>query len=264
MGRFVLNGKRYELLRNEGTTTVHGGPDGFSSRVWRGQVVGQSVEMTLVSPDGDMGFPGELHVTVRYTVRAHALHVEYSTTTTKTTVVSLTNHSYFNLKGDGRGTVLDTVLTVAASRFLPTRQGLIPTGEMRDVSGTAFDFRKPAAIGARIHDDDEQLKLAGGYGHNFVLDGAAGMHQAAEMFDPETGRTLEVSTTEPGVQVYSSNLLGGSVKGRGGVAYPRYSALCLETQHFPDSPNEPAFPSTVLRSGKMLRSVSVYAFGVRR
>ena len=219
------------------------------------------VEMTLVSKDGDMGFPGTLTVHVRYTLVGDALHINYSATTDKTTVINVTNHSYFNLSGDGSGPILPEVLTLNADQYTPVDAGLIPVGGLKPVAGTPFDFTKPTEIGARIAVTNDQLKIAGGYDHNWVLNGKSGaMKLAAKLYDPKTGRVLTVTTTEPGVQFYSGNFLNGAFKGKAGVAYAKYAGLCLETQHFPDSPNQPAFPSTLLKPGQTLHSTTIFTF----
>jgi aldose 1-epimerase len=264
-GTFSIDGVTFHIPRNNGENALHGGTLGFDHKVWTGHALPNGVEMTLVSPDGDMGFPGALTVHVRYTLAANALRIDYAASTTKPTVVNLTNHSYFNLNGNGSGTILDHVLTIDADRYTPIDAGLIPTGELAPVGGTPFDFRKPTSIGARIGDANEQLKRAGGYDHNFVLNAksAPGLHLAAHVFDPASGRTLTVTTTEPGVQFYSGNFLDGSLTGKFGVAYAKHAALCLETQHFPDSPNQPNFPSTLLRPGQTLHSTTVFTFGVQ-
>jgi aldose 1-epimerase len=251
---------------NNGQNALHGGPVGFDHKVWSARELPNGVELTLVSPDGDMGFPGALTAHVRYTLEGKSLHIDYSATTTKPTVVNLTNHSYFNLAGNGRGDILNEVLTIPADRYTPTDATQIPTGELAPVQGTPFDFRKPTAIGAHIDEPNEQLKLAGGYDHNFALNGASGsgMHLAARAVEPGTGRTLTITTTEPGVQFYSGNFLDGTLTGQFGVVYQKHAGFCLETQHFPDAPNEPKFASTVVRPGQTWRSSTVFAFGVER
>ena len=264
-GTFSIDGKVYHVPLNNNGNALHGGPAGFSSKVWTATELPDGVEMSLVSPDGDMGFPGALTVHVRYTLEGGSLHIRYSATTTKATVVNLTNHSYFNLAGDGKGTVLHDVLMIPADRYTPVNSSQIPTGELAMVAGTPFDFRKPTEIGARIHDANEQLKIGGGYDHNWVLNnGGVGLHLAATVYDPTSGRTLTVTTTQPGVQFYSGNFLDGTKTGKFNVAYPMYAGLCLETQHFPDSPNESKFPSTLLKPGQTLHSETVFTFGVKR
>jgi aldose 1-epimerase len=266
-GTFAIDGTTYHVQTNEGANTLHGGVHGFDQKLWTGRALPDGVEMTLVSPDGDMGFPGELTAHVRYTLHGSALHIGYTATTTKPTVVNLTNHSYFNLAGNGKGTILNEVMMIPADRYTPVGPGLIPTGQLAPVAGTPFDFRKPTAIGARINEPDPQLKLAGGYDHNFVLNGSdrsSALHVAAVAYDPGSGRTLTVTTTQPGVQFYSGNSIGDTHTGKMGVRYHKYSGFCLETQHFPDSPNEPSFPSTVLRPGQTLHAETVFSFGVRQ
>ncbi len=212
LGKFTLDGKTYQIPVNNGANALHGGPVGFDQYVWQAKEVPDGVEFTHVSPDGDMGFPGTLTATVRYTLKGNTLHIDYSATTDKDTVVNLTNHSYFNLHGDDQGNILDLKIEIDADRYTPVDAGLIPTGELAPVAGTPFDFRKPEVIGARIDADNEQLKLAGGYDHNWVLNGKLGtLHLAAIVTDPVSGRKLTVETTEPGVQFYSGNFLDGSV-----------------------------------------------------
>ena len=269
-GNFKIGGGAFHIPVNNGANALHGGPAGFDQKVWDAHALPNGVELTLVSPDGDMGFPGTLTVHVRYTLEDNSLRIAYSATTTKPTVVNLTNHSYFSLAGEGRGTILNEVLTINAERYTPIDAGLIPTGKLAPVAGTPFDFRRPIPIGARIGDAAEQLKLAGGYDHNFVLNSTAGkndlhlaaLHLAAQAYDPESGRTLTVMTTEPGVQFYSGNFLDGKLTGKSGAQYPKHAGFCLETQHFPDSPNHPNFPSTLLLPGKTMRSITVFNFGV--
>jgi aldose 1-epimerase len=263
--KFTLDGKEYTLTKNNGDNTLHGGPGGFHNHIWTGKEIPDGVELRYLSKDGEEGYPGNLSTTVRYTVSGGDLKIEYSATTDKPTVLNLTNHSYFNLSGQGKGTILAEELKLNASRFTPVDSGLIPTGELRPVAGTPFDFLKPHTVGSRIGADDEQLKLGhGGYDHNFVIDGGGkGLTEAAEVYDPASGRVLSVLTTEPAVQFYTSNFLDGSIKGKGGVAYPRNAALCLETQHYPDSPNHPDFPTTLLKPGDTFHSTTIYRFSVR-
>ncbi len=267
--QFSLDGQTYKLPKNDGDNTLHGGPQGFDKRVWKvRKAQGTAVELTYVSHDGEEGFPGNLTATVIYTLTArNELKIDYSATTDKDTVVNLTNHSYFNLAGAGAGDILQHQLTLYADRFTPVDAGLIPTGELRPVAGTPFDFSTATAIGARIGQDDEQLKYAKGYDHNWVLKRAPGddspLSKAAEVYEPVSGRVLEVFTTEPGVQFYTGNFLDGTVHGKGGKVYPFRGALCLETQHFPDSPNKPDFPTTELKAGAVYNSTTVYRFSAR-
>ncbi len=264
-GKFTLDGKTYQIPLNNGPNALHGGPKGFDEYVWQSKEVPGGVEFTLVSPDGDMGFPGTLTAMVRYTLKGKTLRIDYTATTDKPTVLNLTNHAYFNLHGDDQGNILDQKMEINADRFTPTDAGLIPTGELAPVAGTPLDFRKPEVIGARINADFEPLKLAGGYDHNWVLNGKAGeLHLAAIASDPVSGRTLTVETTEPGVQFYSGNFLDGSYTGRHGVKYTKHAGFCLETQHFPDSPNHPSFPSTELKPGETMHSTTTLTFGVEK
>ena len=277
-GRFELDGAAYQLARNNGPNSLHGGLRGFDKQVWtaesfeRGDGVGVALRYT--SPAGEEGFPGTLQARVTYTLTPDdRLVVDYEATADKATPVNLTQHTYWNLAGTGAGggagplgTILDHQLTLDASHFTPVDTTLITTGQIAPAAGTPFDFRAATAIGARIGQQDTQLKFGGGYDHNWVLDrnGRTGLVRAARVFEPTTGRTLEVSTTEPGVQFYSGNFLDGTVRGKGGRVYPRRSGLALETQHYPDSPNKPNFPSTILRPGQTYRTQTVFAFGVQR
>jgi len=262
--KFSLDGREYHLTKNNGDNSIHGGPTGFHNRMWDAIIIPDGIELTYLSKDGEEGYPGNLSVTVRYTVEGGDLKIDYTATTDKPTVLNLTNHSYFNLSGQGNGTILQEQLQLHASRFTPVDSTLIPTGELKSVAGTPFDFLEPRAVGERINADDEQIKLGHGYDHNFVIDGGGKeLTKAAEVYDPASGRVLQVLTTEPGVQFYTSNFLDGSIKGKQGIAYPRNGALCLETQHFPDSPNHPAFPTTELRPGGKFHSVTVYRFSTR-
>jgi aldose 1-epimerase len=261
-GSFILNGKKYSLPLNNGENSLHGGPHGFNNVVWKAKPVADGVELSYLSKDGEAGYPGNLSAVVRYTLVKGDLRVEYSATTDKDTVVNLTNHSYFNLAG--KGSILNHQLTLHASRFTPVDAGLIPTGKLKSVESTPFDFRKPTAVGARINADDEQLHLGHGYDHNWALDNAGGtLAEAAEVYDPGSGRVLKVLTDQPGIQFYTGNFLDGSIKGKGGKPLELHSALCLETQHFPDSPNHPAFPTTELKPGQRYHTITVYSFSVR-
>ena len=263
-GKFSLDGKTYSIPQNDGTNALHGGTRGFNQAVWKAKEIPHGVELSHVSPDGDMGFPGKLTATVRYTLKGKDLKIEYSATTDKDTVVNLTNHSYFNLAGQGNGTILDQLLKINASRYTPVDSRLIPTGQLAPVEGTPFDFRKPTAIGARINDDNEQLKLGKGYDHNFVLDSGGGkLAEAAEVYDSSSGRVMQVWTDQPGVQFYTGNFLDGTITGKDGKVYQQRYALCLETQHFPDSPNHPSFPSTELKPGQKYHTVTIYRFSAR-
>ena len=263
-GRFKLNGVEYKLARNNGENSLHGGLKGFDKRVWTAAETGTAsepaLELTYVSKDGEEGYPGTLTSRVTYTLTDNnELKIDYLATTDKDTVLNLTNHSYFNLAGEG--TILDHEVTIDADRFTPVDAGLIPTGELKPVEGTPFDFRKATAIGARIDANDEQLKRGKGYDHNFVLNGNMGdLRSVVRVREPKTGRTMEVLTTEPGVQFYTGNFLDGTLTGKGGRKYVFRSGFCFETQHFPDSPNQPKFPTTVLKPGAEHRSTTVYRF----
>jgi aldose 1-epimerase len=263
-GSFKLDGKTYDLPKNDGPNTLHGGPHGFFNQIWQAKEIPNGVELTYHSKDGEEGFPGNLTATVKYTLAKGDLKIEYSATTDKDTVVNLTNHAYFNLAGEGNGDILKNQLTLHASQFTPVDATLIPTGDLKAVDSTPFDFRKPTEIGERIQADDEQLKRGHGYDHNWVLDSKGGkLAEAAELYDRNTGRLLKVLTTEPGIQFYSGNFLDGSIKGKDGKPYIHRSALCLETQHFPDSPNHATFPSTELKPGATYHTVTVYSFSTR-
>jgi aldose 1-epimerase len=258
---FTLDGKRYDLPANDGANTLHGGIKGFDKLVWKGQEIPRGVELTLVSKDGDQGFPGTLTARVRYTLEAHALKIEYFATTDKDTVLNLTNHSYFNLAGEGQGDILNHLMMIPADRFTPVDSTLIPTGELAPVAGTPLDFHKATAIGARIDDPNEQMRLGGGYDHNFVLNGKMGvLQEAARVVEPTSGRVLTVETTQPGVQFYSGNFLDGTLHGKHGHVYAKHTGFCLETQHFPDSPNHPKFPTSELKPGETYHSVTIFKF----
>lgn len=263
-GNFTLDGKQYSLPINNPPNSLHGGPHGFNNVVWKGKQIPNGVELTYLSKDGEVGYPGNLTATVRYTLANSALQIDYSATTDKDTVVNLTNHSYFNLAGQGHGDILNHMVTLHASRFTPVDSTLIPTGELRPVANTPFDFSKSTRVGDRIDADDEQIRFGKGYDHNWVLDSSVGkLFDAAEVYEPTTGRVLRVSTTQPGTQLYTGNFLDGTLKGKGGATYVRRGALCLETQHFPDSPNHPKFPSTELKPGQRYHTVTVFSFSTR-
>ena len=268
-GQFTLDGQTYKIAANNGPNHLHGGNKGFDKVVWNAAekqgADGAGVVFTRVSPDGEEGYPGNLQVTVTYTLTdKNELIVDYHAGTDKKTPVNLTQHAYFNLAADD-GDVLGHLLTINADRFTPVDATLIPTGELASVAGTPFDFRKPVAIGARIDADHVQLKNGKGYDHNWVLNrtGTALQH-AVHVIEAKSGRTLDVATTEPGVQFYSGNFLDGSLKGKGGRVYKHRSGFCLETQHFPDSPNHPNFPSTILAPGGTYASKTVFTFGTMK
>lgn len=264
LGRFSLNGVDYQLAQNNGANHLHGGSKGFHKVLWAAQTETTDHELmlhlTYLSKDGEENYPGNLSVAVDYILNNHnELLIRYKATTDKDTIVNLTNHSYFNLAGVG--TILNHDLLINADTFIPVSKDLIPTGEIRKVEGTPMDFRSAAKIGARIHEPYEQLGFTGGYDHNFVLNDAENPTRlAARIFEESSGRILEVVTTQPGIQFYSGNFLDGSLVGKGGVAYEKYSAMCLETQHFPDSPNHTNFPSTVLRAAEVFEQLTVFRF----
>ena len=262
-GKFTLDGKAYQLDINDGVNTLHGGFHGFFAQVWDAkQLSAQKLELTYVSKDGEGGYPGKLSVKVTYTVtKDNGLQIDYEATTDKTTLVNLTNHAYFNLSGAGSETITDNVLQIDADNITPVDTTLIPTGKLMPVKGTPFDFTAAKAIGAAIGETNEQLKNGKGYDHNFALNKNDGTKPVATVSSPKTGITMEVYTVEPGLQFYSGNFLTGkSHDGKGGVAYGYRSAFCLETQHFPDAPNEPSFASTVLKPGATYRTSTTYKF----
>ena len=268
-GKFTLDGVTYTLPLNNGENTLHGGIKGFNKQVWQAEEIpspnGPGLRLHYLSKDGEEGFPGNLSVQVVYTwTNQNELKIEYSATTDKDTVLNLTQHSYFNLAGAGNGDVLQHQVTLHSDHFTPVDSTLIPTGEIRSVHGTPFDFRSPVAIGARINDDDQQLKYGLGYDHTWVLENriSGPPSLAARVYEPQSGRALEAWTTQPGIQFYSGNFLDG-IRGKGGKVYNRRDAFCLETQHYPDSPNHPNFPSTVLKPGEHYHSTTIYKFSVQ-
>jgi aldose 1-epimerase len=265
-GRFTLDGHTYTLAVNNGPNHLHGGLKGFDKMIWNAEPLAGATGLVLSrrSKDGEEGYPGNLDARVTYRLTDdNQLVIDYHATTDKATPVNITQHSYFNLAG--QGDVLGHELTIDADRYTPVDANLIPTGELAPVEGTPFDFRKSTPIGARIDQPNQQLKNAGGYDHNWVLNRkGTGLQLAARVVEPKTGRTLEVSTTQPGLQFYSGNFLDGTLKGKGGRVYEKHAGLCLETQHFPDSPNHPAFPSTILRPGEQYDTQTVFRFGVQK
>jgi aldose 1-epimerase len=265
-GRFKLEGKTYQLAKNNDVNSLHGGLKGFDKHLWTAEVVGQdppSVRLSRLSPDGEENYPGNLKLAVTYTLtNSNELRIQYAAQTDKTTVINLTNHTYFNLAGAGRGDILAHRIRIHASRFTPVDKNLIPTGKIKDVAGTPMDLREWTAIGAN-------LQAVGGdpvgFDHNYVLDRypASRPGLAAEVSEPESGRLMKVYTDEPGVQFYTANFLDGTIKGKGGKVCRQHDAFCLETQHFPDSPNQPNFPTTVLKPGEMFRSTTIYKFSAK-
>ena len=265
-GKFSLHGTEYQLAANDGDNHLHGGIRGFDKVVWQAQGVeddcGIGIKLDYLSPDGEEGYPGNLSISVLYTLTENnELRIDYFATTDKSTIVNLTHHSYFNLAGAGTGDILSHDLMINADRFTPVDKSLIPTGELRKVAGTPFDFTKPTAIGDRIDQDDEQLQIGGGYDHNFVLNkDAEGPCLAARAFEKKSGRTMEVYTTQPGVQFYSGNFMENNIAAKAGLLYHHRGGFCLETQHFPDSPNRPDFPSTALEPESEYRQTTIYKF----
>lgn len=268
-GRFSLDGQPYQLVANNGENHLHGGLKGFDKVVWTAEGIetekGAGLTLTYTSPDGEEGYPGRLEVEVEYTLtNEDELTIAYRATTDRKTIVNLTNHAYFNLTGNTKRKILGHEVMIHAKTFLPISETLIPLGEQRRVEGTPFDFTTATAVGERIHADDEQLRVGKGYDHCWILEGRTGeMKQAATVYEPGSGRLIEMFTTEPGVQFYSANYLSGKLRGRGGVGYEQHTGLCLETQHFPDSPNQPQFPSVELNPGEIYQSKTSYKFSVK-
>lgn len=267
-GMFSIRGKRYRLKKNEGVNHLHGGKQGFNKAVWEAEAsendAGLTLQLTYISKDGEEGYPGNLLVMVIYTLtNENEINIEYLAETDQTTVINLTHHSYFNLGGAGSGDILDHNLTIHADQFTPVDSRLIPTGEIRSVRGTPMDFLKPHKIGERIEADDDQLHLGKGYDHNWVLNKKEGpLAPAATVTEPVSGRTLDVYTTQPGLQFYSGNLLGNQIVGKDGHVYGHRSGFCLETQHFPDAPNHPQFPPAVLEPGEKYKQTTIYRISV--
>jgi aldose 1-epimerase len=267
-GTFTLNGKQYHVPLNDGPNALHGGTQGFDKRVWEAQdssdLSGEHLHLHYLSKDGEEGFPGDLNADVTYTLDdKNELQIHYEATTDKDTVLNLTNHTYFNLKGEGDGEIVDHEIMIDADKFTPVDAHLIPTGELKPVQGTPFDLRKLTLIGAHIDDNDDQLKRGKGYDHNYVLNNGGKMGLAAKVVEPKSGRVLEVLTDQPGVQFYTGNSLDGSAQAKGHAYKFRYG-FCLETQHFPDSPNHPDFPTTELKPGQKFESTTIYRFSTEK
>jgi aldose 1-epimerase len=262
-GRFTLNGVAYQLAINSKGNALHGGVVGFDKHLWQARADRDGVILTYVSPDGEENYPGTVTATVRYSLRHNELHIDYRATTDKDTVVNLTNHSYFNLAADNQP-ITGHELTIYADRFTPIDATLIPTGELRSVVGTPLDFRQPHTIGERINDGDAQIHFASGYDHNWVLNGKPGkVTLAASIYEPNSGRVMQVLTDQPGLQMYTGNFLDGSQVGRDGQHYGYRSGFTMESQHFPDSPNQPGFPTTTLKPGQPFQSTTVFRFTTR-
>ena len=268
-GKFILDGNEYQLAKNNGENHLHGGPKGFYKVLWNAEPfssdTGELLKLTYISPDGEEGYPGTLELTVTYTLtETNELKIDYEGKTDKPTILNPTNHSYFNLSGDFTKTILDHELQINADRFTPVNQNQITTGELRNVEGTPFDFRKPTPVGLRINNKDEQLQYGRGYDHNWVLNNFnKKVREIALLYHPHTGRYMKVLSDQPGLQFYSGNSLDGSFAGKNGITYQKRSALCLETQYFPDSPNKPHFPSVTLRPSEIYRQITIYKFLIK-
>ncbi|MFK8007437.1 MAG: aldose epimerase family protein [Saprospiraceae bacterium] len=267
-GAFKIDNNEYTLVKNNGGNHLHGGTKGFDKVIWKAKEMRRSslvgVEMSYKSIDMEEGYPGNLSIQVYYYLsNKNHLIIAYQASSDKKTICNLTNHSYFNLAGEGNGNILNHKLTVNADQITPTNEDMIPTGKLQSVEGTPFDFRDATTIGKRIEDKNQQLKNGNGYDHNFVLNERKNIDPAAILFDPESGRMMEVFTTDPGVQIYTANWLDDSLIGKSGKSYSKRSAICLETQHFPDSPNQPNFPSTTLEAGELYLSATTYKFSVK-
>mgnify|MGYP006290715871 CR=1 FL=1 len=267
-GKFTLDGVNYELAKNEGDNHLHGGEKGFNKKVWDAKAINNNepkLKLSYLSKDGEEGYPGNLNIDVTYTLTAKdELKIEYYATTDKITIINVTNHSYFNLKGEGKGDILDHFINIKADRITQVKEGLIPTGELKDVSGTPFDFREARKIGARIDADDQQLDLGPGYDHNWILnDWDESLQKVVTLYEPHTKRFMEVLTTEPGMQFYTGNFLDGTIIGKDKKPYKYRSGLCLEADHFPDSPNNPNFPSVVLEPNDHYIHTTIYRFSVK-
>lgn len=261
---FRIDDHKHQLTRNDGDNHLHGGTHGFNKKLWDARLQDDSLQLTYESPHGEEGYPGNLTATVNYTLTDNnELKIEYTATTDKTTHCNLSHHSYFNLKGAGNGDITGHHLTIHARHFTPVREGLIPTGELQTVARTPMDFTHPTEIGARIDEPNPQLRLGGGYDHNWALDNPELTTPAATVYEPTTGRIMKLYTTEPGLQLYTGNFLDGKTKGKHSKRYPHRGGLCLEAQHYPDTPNQPRFPTTLLRPGETYRQTTIYRFTQR-
>lgn len=262
-GKFSIDGEQYSLAQNNGVNSLHGGDIGFDKKIWSATMLKDGLELHLVSPDMDEGYPGKLAVTVSYILTEdNQLKIKYSATSDKVTHCNLTNHAYFNLAGEGNGQILDHLVTINADKYTPVDETLIPTGELADVRGTPFDFRKEKAIGKEIEADHQQIIYGKGYDHNWAINGK-GLRLAAKVAEPNSGRQMEVWTSEPGMQFYTGNFLDGTITGKSGKSYPQRSFFCMETQHYPDSPNQENFPSTILKPGELYETETSYKFSVK-